>query len=77
MAKNNQITRDEANKAIEFVRSSVIAATWMVGANLGIQTRRALQIMKVLEAQGAVIRSTNGTSNNYCWKLSPTKEQAA
>jgi predicted transcriptional regulator len=76
MAKSNQITREEGSEAIEFVRSSVIAATWMVAANLDITTRRALQIMKVLEAHGVVVRSTNGSSNNYCWKLSPMKESA-
>jgi ribosomal protein S25 len=76
MTKKNQITREEGSKATEFIRSQVIAATWMVAADLNIKTNRALQVMKVLEAQGVVVRSTNGASNNYCWKLSPVKESA-
>lgn len=74
MARTNQITRAEGAAALAYIEKHGRAATWHIAGHLKIKTRTALQMMKVLQVQGAVVKSERyGDTNNYVWELPEAK----
>lgn len=77
MAKAKQTTTAEGAAALAYIDKHGRAATWHIAGHLKIKTRTALQLMKVLQAQGAVVKSERyGDANNYVWELPEAKESA-
>lgn len=78
MARTNQTTRQEGAAALAYIEKHGRAATWHIAGHLKIKTKTALMMMKVLQAQGAVVKSERyGDTNNYVWELPEAKVGAA
>lgn len=74
MARANQTTRQDGISTLAYLDKWGPSATWCIADYLKIKTRTALQMMKILEAQGSVVKSKRyGEKNNYVWELPEAK----